>query len=863
MLNKVWRVLAYVLPIPSRMLLMMTLIGMVSTGFAVMPAAQARATDSRCNELQVVFIIDQSGSMFGTADLAPSDPESFREFGVAQAIDILSTLRYQSYPSATIRVAAVDFGDTVALRLPWTVLDAKNSESNRLLISEIMTTRGTRTESLGNTNFIAALQGAASLFSQVSEPSSGCPRRAVVLITDGQPAGPTITDEASHFAELTGFIDRYMSPSDHELFVIGLDAENRYWRDIAGYWARLVGTESRTRQVTGAPEMTSQMLQIVRTVTDALVTSGGSVEPLCLNDADVVVPPFVQQLRFTLVKNDRTRDRLQVFDGSGREVSALRGDVDVRMEGETEPIQTITVQAPEPGLWRVESTLPLLSVRNCQIQLLSFKANPALITPAPGTLAQFGRADVELLIVDADGGELPQYSDPKYTPSVELALVDQAGQSRVIPLVADPGTYRYRGVLEPVETGPVTLRVAGTSGSPTGGSVSIFDRALATFEVVPPAIELAAPITPQMDQYELLPISFATTLEGAPAELGDGVTVAASATVAGSTVDVPVQREAAGNFVAAFEPQLAGQYELALTVTGAGANGPQEIARRTVSLDVVPAERVDIRLLPAPEEGYVATDWAFQPTGLPLVFQITGEDGAPRTLSQLGIADLQRAVSVDVTPDGGQAVAGFQLQQSGSARHFVLSPNAFGAGCYAVTVTARQPPGAGYVWRSPRWTFDEVCGVANWRAAVPLILGGLLAVVVAVLLVAALLRALRPRPRLEDETLSIVRETRDPNTRQVTGSSLVRTIVAKPMVHEEVIASGLRGFFERWVSLPGAAPEPPQVRKLVITATGRPGVVRVRVIFRNNRQPAVVVLEANGQREYSLGDPFVLHIRNR
>jgi hypothetical protein len=82
------------------------------------------------------------------------------------------------------------------------------------------------------------------------------------------------------------------------------------------------------------------------------------------------------------------------------------------------------------------------------------------------------------------------------------------------------------------------------------------------------------------------------------------------------------------------------------------------------------------------------------------------------------------------------------------------------------------------------------------------------------------------------------------------------------MVHEEVIASGLRGFFERWVSLPGAAPEPPQVRKLVITATGRPGVVSVRVIFRN-RQPAVVVLEANGQREYSLGDPFVLRIRNR
>src|SRR5215213_9393751 len=92
--------------------------------------AQGSPPAGACNQLQAVFVVDQSGSMFGDPSQVPplpaSDPQQLRLFGTQRAVDTLGTLRYQSYRGADISVAVLDFGDTTALRLPWTHLTPTN-----------------------------------------------------------------------------------------------------------------------------------------------------------------------------------------------------------------------------------------------------------------------------------------------------------------------------------------------------------------------------------------------------------------------------------------------------------------------------------------------------------------------------------------------------------------------------------------------------------------------------------------------------------------------------------------------------------------------------------------------------------------
>jgi hypothetical protein len=836
-----------------RYLPVMAIIALYASGMGTVRTLHAQSATPQCNELQVIFVVDQSGSMFGTRELAPSDPDAFREYGVAQGIEILSNLRYQSYPDALIRVAAIDFGDTVALRLPWTTLDPENSESSRLILSEIMTLRGTRTESMGNTNFVAAMQGAASLFSQVREPQAGCPNRAVVLITDGKPAGPTVINEEQHFAQITTYIDRYMSPDDHALFVLALDEGNRYWRDVEGAWVRLVGSPARAQRVADAPEMTSRMLQIVRTVTDSLVVSGASVEPLCLENVNVVVPPFVQQLRFTLVKNDRMRDTLSVYDPSGDEVDVQRGDLDVRIEGENEPIQTISVQSPQPGLWRVESTLPVLSLKNCQIQLLSFKATPEVTDSAGSSIALFGEHEITVRIVDSEGSELPQYEDKRYAPVVELELLENTGKTSIIPLVQQPDTYQFLGRIVPVTAGPATLRIRGTVASPDGNPVIIFDRNVATYEVVAPEIELRAPSGDSVRQYAKTLFEFVPSIDGTAVTLDENVVVSGVATTNGTDTDLPIRRQADGSYQAEFSSAVAGPSDITFTVSHpAGV-----IAERTFPIEVVPTERLDIRLIPPPEGGYVATDWMLQPTGLPLLFEVVGENNQPLSFAQIGIADLRTAFSIDITPpDAGQPVRALQLRQTGSARQFALQPNTLGIGCHAVVVTPVSLPGEAFVWRQDRWSFNEVCGTINWRdMGIPA-----LAAIAAVIAVAGTAMVLRGRPRAstgqQSVQLVIIRQDPDPRDPHRRIDTSVRTISVEQVPQEIVMSSGVRGFFERWASLPGQPPEPTMLRKLVVTASDdRQTTVEV---FYRGRPAERKVLDVKGVREASLHDNYRL-----
>lgn len=696
-------------------------------GGYVRPAAAQGGVPVACDEIDIIFVLDQSGSMFGIPGLAASDPQRYREFGTQTAIDVLGTLRYQTYPASTIKVAAVDFGDTIALRLPWTDLVPTNEAEHRQQQADITAARGVRTGDLSNTNFIAAMQGAASLFSQVDVPVNGCPKRAVILLTDGMPAGPSVVNASQHFAELQRYVSQFMPPSEHQIFVIGLDATNQYWDQVRGPWEQITGDPSKVRRVSNAQELGSQMLAIAQRLTNGLQVTGSAVAPTCVQGNQLMVPPFTRQIQLIVIKNDPNADVVHVFDGSGQEALPGRADLNVTVTGKTEPIETLTINAPPPGAWRVETTLPPIALQNCQIQLLAFRAAGELRQPRPGTLVQFQRAPLDLHIVDAAGGSLPAYADPAYTPQLTAWSVDATGITETLTLVATPDTYQYTGEILPLTPGTLTLGAQATSHNPDGTAFQIFDRTLASYDVQTVTLGLTSPITTTIPQHGQVALAFGLLAGTQPVTVDLPVKLHATLTGPDDQPQTLPITETAGTYATAFRPKQSGMTTLELAGTVETPGGSVSIPGQTVRFNVYPASLVKLEVIEPSGGSYVATDTFFRPTGMPMEVAITDEQGRAFGLGELGVSDPARLLKVVVNDSQGHPITdALQLTQTGSPNRFRLASNSLGIGDFSVTFTPQVALGRSYAWSEPSYSV-RLQGQINFLAF------GLLAACAAVL----------------------------------------------------------------------------------------------------------------------------------
>ena len=169
-------------------LILFLLLGLVpartlATGAISSPVNQQDAPKSACFSLDVVFIIDQSGSM---SDSMANDPTKQRVYAPRWAIDWLADNAYDICPDSIHRVAVISFGASAQIDLPLSEINPNDAQEYQDIRTELK--KNITASVLGQTDPQKAFDMAAGILKDAGPLPSGSPRkRVIIFLTDGAP----------------------------------------------------------------------------------------------------------------------------------------------------------------------------------------------------------------------------------------------------------------------------------------------------------------------------------------------------------------------------------------------------------------------------------------------------------------------------------------------------------------------------------------------------------------------------------------------------------------------------------------------------------------------------------------------------
>lgn len=338
---------------------------------------------SPCQDIQVLFIIDDSGSM------QANDPIQARFAGVENTVNILGevylqALEAQSRRRPKIYVSAIHFARDIDLRTGWVLInpvDRKAWESdgvggetsiNKTLIPDSI--RNLTLTSARTTNFINPFRDAVELFATAPPVNTDCANRIVMLLTDGAPdlgSGPlTGKPLKDHFEDVKEYAAALKDTFGSRIFVSGLNDQTRladYWRNSEIHWQEIAAgatlgdllgavkiedKEDENGQLVGMLAVLRDRIQVIIEATIGL--KGESVV------GTQTVPPYLEFLRISYFAPTANAS-LNVFDPDDRLI-AVDGEL-VTLTGAGTPDQVIKILNPKPGEYRFEPSEPGGSIR--------------------------------------------------------------------------------------------------------------------------------------------------------------------------------------------------------------------------------------------------------------------------------------------------------------------------------------------------------------------------------------------------------------------------------------------------------------------------------------------------------------------
>lgn len=568
-------------------------------------AKPARADGPPYNGLDLVLIIDQSGSMggkdFGSdSHPEPNDRNQLRFEGTQAIMDILGTLYYSNRISETItlRVGMVDFGDHTINPLdksyetiaPRTADDWKlqYDDIKPLLTAQRLKELNAGSKNLGNTDPMLAFAEARRIFEQMQQDdeAAGVPShrlKAIIVLTDGAPFVPRAPycsipcenfDSAQYFGQ---FIERVADDfPEHRIFVVALnDSEDNYWPESKGYWETI--TKNHATKVDDNRTFGRKMQEILG---ELIYEAIGLPKPKGVPCGRVPVRPYLSLVQFTMHK--------PVVDGNvsvfapGATKPLQDGDPGVMIIGLDSFIQIARINDPPPGDWRLECPFDLADRPDILEQEVEIQTS---LESLKGLHAQGLPVRVEVRLYGSSGELLKEYADKRFALDIKATIVGPTKTFEIsLPRVSDG---IYAGSFIPEESGDFTAQVLATTYDPDGNQLIIVNTKPSPFAVEPLQSGWRGGAT--FLQYQDVPLEYELRYRsGAPFALSglieSGYQVNAQATVKSGSQSwtVPLTLGLAGTLTGKLRTDASGTYQHSLVVKikdGAGnesvlVNGP-------------------------------------------------------------------------------------------------------------------------------------------------------------------------------------------------------------------------------------------------------------------------------------------------
>ena len=738
------------------------------------PAGAAPLTQSsspQCQQIEIVFLVDQSGSMGGdragsTDHPVPNDPLSLRFYGPVFSMrwlgnEYLVSRGIPGRPQVTFNVAVVNFGDSPLVALDWTALTPKDRTSWKDMekaLEQKLAPGPLATSNLGNTNFYEAFRQVADLFDQRGPQQAGCPRRVVVLLTDGEPwtsaDGFTVD---GHMRSVSDLVKTRMSPPDYRFFVTGINDPARpgAWTHMAPLWESLAQDKAnltpRQVELTTNPDQIAERLN--RILLD-LEQEGTPPPPPPPYGKPFAVPCYQQEVDVVFFKRNQN-EHLSVRDEIGPVVPS-RTDEEVELIGYDEPIETLRIRHPLPGKWVLETT-----ANRADAMINFFKIPTAADFRPPGggvVPLQYTHTKVEFQLVDSDQKPLPEYTDP--TCQIQITATISSG-GRQWPISLRRGSqHTFTADFVPVEVGKHSVTVQGMAYDKDGKLSDVINGTIGDFVVARSTMKLlAAPDSPANGcpgPQQALALSVSYGLRGPDDQI--------------VLTDIPIRWDgslsapdytdsfalkgpgASGVYSATLAPKSKGPHQMHLAAMLLEPIGgkEQKILDTGFSFDVAPTEPLTATLV-SPQPGASASvgrslhlQWMppfirLEPESLPVEVSFSRvSDGKAADPTAVTSAAAEQLLLLEVrNATNGQPVSGMpMLRPTGKPGQFRTELTGLDTGKFILTV--RPNPAValqcGFAWAISEPLNAEIDRISDPRLKIIYVVLGLIAAVVLFLL---------------------------------------------------------------------------------------------------------------------------------
>lgn len=656
----------------------------------------SQSTPPSYTGMDIVFLVDQSGSMggaaFGLSGRTGTDPLGLRFEAVRYALDTLGQYRVNIAPDLSTRMAVVSFGDATELTLPWTELaptpEVWERTRDRLLDTLSVDRFGRR--NLGDTNFRAAFSSAEALFAELgSDPAR---LRVIILLTDGAPCvsvGELAFDcaslgaQQSFMQDLIGQVGGAFQQADELIYVMALDDTGTIWPVWSDEWSAIAGQPDRatvlnTNQEIGVRfrEILSELIGILRPADSAAITQ------LTPGANRVFVPPYHRLVRVSLFKADLAPGVLSVQQPDGQPLDRAS----ITVDGADRAIEVWTIPNPQPGDWvfTVGSTADQMSV---YLEIVPLDVTAAF---ASGDVPLFTTVPFSMTLITPTGDPLPRY--PAFPLTVTAALTAPDGTITDLPLTAQAdGTFG--GTVLAAQPGRYIIGLSAAVAV-NGTAVPLLTvSAVGEFSVRGIALTLDPLERTEYLIGETLTVTARLNdTSGDPAEAAEVSLDAVLQAADGTRTETRLTRTAPGVYTAALALAAPGQFTLTISARAALPDGTTSTPAPpvTAAFSVFPAQPVQlVRTLPetANQTEYTTTGFPpLTPTDLVVAFTAqTMTDNQPVDLAALALEPA--ALWTLAIMHDGQPVAAPPLTSRAPGQYELRLVNP-PTGDYAVTISA-------------------------------------------------------------------------------------------------------------------------------------------------------------------------------
>jgi len=408
-------------------------------------ASQVNSSDNKkCWPLDIVLLIDQSGSMMGIK--GNNDPDNYRFDAVRETLDQIVRNKQDQCIDAVHRIALVTFGEEGKTYLYLSPISLRQdddpTEWEKTYLDVIKQAESSRPESY--TDFRDAFKETQRVFeraTKMDDPKEyGSRRQVVIFITDGKPTANQGTEpQEAHMCELKSELDQPFW-KEKSIWIVALNADEPFL-DEDGCSGGSIRQDLQDIALAHNGQLKDLPYneQFIPTVLGDIVSAefGQTSEKMSCDEV-FYIDPYLQQvkLRFYRTKNDEmVRVKISKLDDSTLEpIFTLQNGSVVEQNGDLgnmsfaqenyRPLgfkEEYVIDNPLPGAW-------IFNVEGWNADDCQRKIEPRKI-------------DILAEVFFEPNGILPQVSTPPYyeTKNPIFFSVTLRNNVSLQPLLSNPG----------------------------------------------------------------------------------------------------------------------------------------------------------------------------------------------------------------------------------------------------------------------------------------------------------------------------------------------------------------------------------------------------------------------------------------